>query len=75
MRLKTGRTLRLLRSSATSFGRLPVRIARRASEKPMAFSMRRFSASCGRPCSRIRASISTMALNWAMNQGSIFEFS
>ncbi|MNE31211.1 hypothetical protein D3C80_1247630 [compost metagenome] len=73
--MKTGRTLSALRCSATSFGRLWVSEARRASEKPMAFSMRRFSASAGRPCSRMRASMSTIAFNWAMNHGSILQAS
>ena len=38
MRLYTGRTPRLLRAAATSASPLPVSAARRASEKPAAFS-------------------------------------
>jgi hypothetical protein len=44
-----------LRSLATCFSSLPVSVAEPRSEKPIAFSMRRFVASCGRPCARMRA--------------------
>jgi hypothetical protein len=47
--------------------------ASRASEKPIALSLRRFSASFGRPCSRMRASMATIASIWARNQGSILQ--
>jgi hypothetical protein len=42
---------------ATSWPRLPVSEPSRASEKPIALILRRFSASSGRPCSRMRASM------------------
>ena len=44
--------------------RAPASLASRASEKPMAFSARKLAASCGRPCARTRASISTISLIW-----------
>ena len=63
------------RFAATSLGSSPASVASRSSEKPMALSMRNWAALGGRPCSRTRASISTMSLIWRMNHGSILHAS
>ncbi len=73
MRLYRGRTPSLRRRLATLSSLVPARVARRASEKPMALSACRFAASFGRPRLRILPSISTISASWSMNQGSYLQ--
>ena len=73
MRLNTGRTSIVRRSDFTSASVLFERTARRASEKPIAFSARMPCALPGRPWVLIFVSMSTMPRISARNHGSILQ--
>ena len=73
MRLNTGRTSSAMRRLRTSASVSPASLARRASEKPIAFSCRRCSAVAGSPCALTRASMSTISWMRSRNHGSILQ--
>ena len=73
MRLNTGRTSSERRNVFTSSSVLFARTESRASEKPIAFSVRMPNALPGRPFSLTLASISTMPRISERNHGSILQ--